>query len=156
MRSNWYRNMARSVSRQVHFDILSKHQLTCKSLLPLDLIIGSPPRAKKKEEEAQHATDCLDFVKRVGRLNVQHHRFDGLFYLLEISSEAKDHLPLEGLSRCVLQKTMYVCNWPLFLQKASLLSSKDPSGLPNKYVLESGTALSSLPLFLPNTNSMLF
>ncbi|KAL9188521.1 hypothetical protein ACHAXT_006899 [Thalassiosira profunda] len=107
---------------------------------PIDVIIGAPPRAKTKEERAQYANGCLDFAKDVARLNKQHHRLDdGPFFLLELSPDVKDHLPLDGLSSCVLGSSLFVCNYPIFLERASLLSIRGSSGLSSNHVLDSGT-----------------
>ena len=110
-----------------------------------DMIICTSPQGKSIEESASYAIDFFELIKDVQRLNAELHHFDHLFYLLESPPCIKDHLPLHYLSYCVCEPTkLYACNWPILSQKASLLSPKtdeDTLGLPNGYVLHSGTQM---------------
>jgi len=110
---------------------------------PIDMIICTTPRGKSIKESAQIASDFLELVTDIKRLNVKLHHFDHLFYLLESSSCIKDHLPLEGLSYCVCEpKNLYVCNWPISSQRESLLrADSNEDGLPQDYLLRSVTNL---------------
>ncbi|KAL7528799.1 hypothetical protein ACHAXR_004999, partial [Thalassiosira sp. AJA248-18] len=124
-------------------DIAGNPEKLVRTYGPIDIIICTSPQKKTKEDSAQLANDFLSLVNDIERLNAELHHSNHLFYLLESLSCIKDQLPLQGRSYCICEerKELYVCNWPISSQKASLLSysriTEDSQGLPDDYVLPS-------------------
>ena len=102
------------------------------------MIICSAPKGKSKEESASYASNFFELITAVSRANLEVHKFARMFYLFEIQAAIKDHLPLKGLSTCVCEPNMYVCNWPIASEKISLLGDER---MPQDSVLQTGESL---------------
>ena len=108
-----------------------------------DMIICSAPKGKSKEESASYASNFFELITAVSRANLEVHKFARMFYLFEIQSDVKDHLPLNGLSTCVCEPNMYVCNWPISSETTTLLGDER---MPQDSVLQTGESLQVNPI----------